>query len=171
MKNIVSFSLLCALLLAMFLLTPLVKSWGATHPGTLKNAACNYQNEPRKDLPSNFPGPSGASLLNARDGHVKIYLASGYGRGYSHGYRSLSRAYYGRGHVHRYHPKGYHGKSHSYSYRQKGYYGKRDLRRDYYRGYNTGKYGYKPHRRGHYSKGYAYGYPHKKYWYYYGYCY
>ncbi len=162
MKNIVSFSLLCALLLIMFLLTPLVKSWGATHPGTLKNASYNFQNEPRKDLPSNFPGPYGASLLYAPVGHGKIYLASGYGCGYRRGYRSHSKAYYGRGHVHRYHPKAYRGKSHSYSHRQKGYYGKRELHRDYYKGYNAGRYGY---------KGYAYRYLHKKYWYYYGYCY
>jgi hypothetical protein len=39
MKTIVSFSLLCALLLLMILLTPLVKSWGASHPGTLKQAS------------------------------------------------------------------------------------------------------------------------------------
>jgi hypothetical protein len=171
MKTIVSFSLLCALLLAMFLLTPLVKSWGASHPGTLKNASYNFQIEPRKDLPSDIPGPYGASLLYARIAYGKIYLASGYGRGYRHGYPSHSKAYRGRRHIHRYHPKVYRGKSHSYSHRQKGYYGKRDLRRDYYKGYNAGRYGYKPYRRDHYSKGYTYRYPHKKYWYYYGYCY
>lgn len=171
MKNIVSFSLLCALLLAMFLLTPLVKSWGASHPGKLKNASYNSQIEPRKDLLSNIPSPYGAVLLYARVGHGKIYLASGYGRSYRHGSRSHSKAYRGRRHIHRYHPKVYRGKSHSYSHRQKGYYGKRDLRRDYYKGYNAGRYGYKPYRRDHYSKGYTYRYPHKKYWYYYGYCY
>ena len=45
MKTIVSFSLLCALLLLMFLLTPLVKSWGASHPGTLKHASYDLQIE------------------------------------------------------------------------------------------------------------------------------
>ena len=47
MKNIVSFSLLCALLLLMFLLTPLVKSWGASHAGTLKDASYDLQIETR----------------------------------------------------------------------------------------------------------------------------
>ena len=47
MKTIVSFSLLCAVLLLMFLLTPLFKSWGASHPGTLKHASYDLQIETR----------------------------------------------------------------------------------------------------------------------------
>ena len=171
MKTIVSFSLLCALLLAMFLLTPLVKSWGASHPGTLNSASYTFQIESRKDLPSSIPGAYGTSLAYARIGHGKITLAAGYGHGYRHGYRSPSKTFYGRGRVYRYHSKAYRGKSHAYTRRHKGYYVNRDLHRDYYKGFNAGRYAYKPYRRHLYGKGYPYRYPQTRYWYYYGYCY
>ena len=171
MKTIVSFSLLCALLLAMFLLTPLLKSWGASHPGTLKTSSYTFQIESRKDLSSSIPDAYGASLVYAPIGHGKISLASGYGRGYRHGYRSPSKDYFKRGHIYRYHPKVRHGKSHAYSYRHRGYYGKRDLHRDYYKGYRAGGYASKPYWRHLYGRGYPYRYPSEKYWYYYDYCY